>query len=297
MKRIGYVLLMIMVLSFNEIKAQTLPAVQKILFCTENSEQKDLILPYGTKIQNCYSIHQTFFVINNGPTFDQRLMKTSLDKIIPNVNETGFAVLDWEGPAYWEVLHPGKFTSDTIINNFLFALRYAKKLRPNIKWGYFGFPPRKYVVRGEDWVDYSIPVLKEVDIITPSSYLWYQGVEGFGDKWTTQLLMSYNIQYAIKMGILLNKPVYPFIWKRYGDNAKLIDVSSFTQYVKAILSTEYLGHRVDGIWWYSTLNFYYDNRSQFPLLVDEFKNVTDIKVYEAKLIKTYLDSIMPYVKQ
>ncbi|MCE5174376.1 MAG: hypothetical protein ABFC90_03960 [Bacteroidales bacterium] len=299
MKPMYLILLMIAALSFSNLNAQF---VQKILFKSENSYQDKFIIDNG--LEEIFALSQNHFVNDDGLTFNKKLMETSMDRIIPNKSQSGFASLDWEGYPYDVIRGVKGVDADdpkniAFLNAFIAALNYAKFLRPNMKWCYYSMPPvsySKYKEGNLEWVERCMPLLRAVDFLNPSLFLFYDGLDVDG------MFVSQNIdakiRYALELGKKLNKPVYPDVWQRYHPRSqtngnKLIEVSTFTEFIRKVLNTENLNNRVNGISWWHCIGYLYRNQAGDPVLEAEFANVTNLGVYQIDLFQKYLDSLKP----
>lgn len=298
MKKTNIVSLMLLVLSFNTLSAQN---TQKIIFCCENSSaQYQFVSANG--LDKIYMIGLNDALLD----YDALALERVLNTTIPDKNQSGYAFLDWEGEYFVALKHPTntlKLTHDQIVNRFIFAIQNAKKLRPNIKWTYYGMPLSWALGVPANWKEINYALYKELDFLAPSVYLRYEReiggerVEGLDTKFTTNFMVN-NLKYSLKLGVELNKPVYAFIWMRYSEDYynKLIDLASFTKYVRSIITTSNYGRKADGIIWWNCINFLYERRATCAssvVLLEEFKNVTDINAYQTTLFQKYLDSIKP----
>lgn len=290
------IVLVVSLLSYTTINGQS---SQKILFASE-------VNPVQLNFMNMNGLERVYLIgLDDAlPRFNKKTLATTLDNLIPDKNQIGYAVLDWEGVflAALRGTNTTGYSYNAILNRFISTIKYAKMLRPNLKWGFYGLPPRRYRGVPLNFIEHNDLLYKELDFFSPSIYLWYEDLdgvkaEGLGNKFTTHFMAS-NLKYALKLGAKLNKPVYPFVWMRYSETyyPKIIDITSFTQYIKSILTTDNFGRKVDGIIWWDCINFLYERRTTnvgSAVLLDEFKNVVDINTYQTTLFQRYLDSIKP----
>lgn len=273
---------------------------QKILFSSEYKNQMHRKFLKKTKMDSIILFYQDDFVKNNALNFDKDLMLKNINKRIPNENAVGFAVLDWEGDATKILLgikEVSKLEYDKMVDNYIASIQYAKKLRPKMKWGYYNFQP---IIYGEIHFGYDkivkeqwLKILKNVDFLTPSLYVLDDRSE-IADNFSYNYGRS-NAEYSIKLGLELNKPVYPFIWHRYSDHSKksshaLIELQHFEKFVKGILGAKYKNKKVDGVIWWECENFLYNNLKILPAAKD-YKNVSDKNTYQNTVLETYFKRI------
>ena len=184
------------------------------------------------------------------------------------------------------------------------AIRLAKKLRPNVKWGFFGIPfqPFKNDKRQSN-VD--IPLLSECDAFFPQLYFDYNPGNGNGRRSRSekQDWLDFNLKNILAMASKMNKPVLGFIWHRYyspgfKNNAlKLIPLDEFNEYVKETMAYSNNGKSVDGLIMWGNDTYFYTTKSQ-PL-VDEFKATggSDFKAYHDTLVYRYANKINATINQ
>ena len=295
MKILKWIVLLLVVVSFHKLDAQV---PQKLIFYAENTVQKKFAVDNSLQTYNI--IYQNFFLIKADSLFSPASMEKAMDKTIPDKNATGLGVLDWEGYPYNVVIGYQK-ASDLEYQKWLKAyidvIKYAKFLRPKMKWSFYAMPPRTYqqyiqIKEPWPWLDKFIPLLREVDFLAPGCYLWYAGADGIGNKFMDHYLDVY-VRYSVELGVKLNKPVYPFVWNRYSDNSKMMDKNTFYQYVYRIITTLNFGKRVDGILWWNCEDYLYSTRAGNTYLTEEYKTITDRFAYQIQIFQTYLNAIKP----
>lgn len=249
-------------------------------------------------------IYQGEFVEGESLVFDRKLMEETINKRIPNKNQTGYAVLDWEGKAV-QILIGYKEVSDAkyvaVRMNYIASIKYAKKLRPKMKWAFYNFPFLNYVQKGELWDGYDafvrkkiMPILNSVDFLTPSLYILKDERTTESDNLTFNYAKS-NTEYAIQLGRELKKPVYPVIWNRYlsqNRNTALIELAYFERFVKTIIDTEYKGNGIDGIIWWNCEDYVYNHRSDFKSTEIEYSKVTDKDKHIDSIFQDYYKTII-----
>lgn len=292
-------LVLFLVFSANTIFSQK---QQKLLFAGENYAWQNQFAT-DNKLQRVYLLYQSDFVDADGITFNRKRMLNSIDKFIPNKLDTGYAVLDWEGAIYDVLVRGGTIpilTHQDYMNRFIAAIQYAKLLRPYVRWSYYAIPHKLYVQYSsysmENNMKWILPLLKECDFMAPSLYFLYDG-STLNKQFVTQYMDS-NVKYALEIGSKLKKPVFIFVWHRYHplsttNGNKLIDFSTFKATLSRFKDAEYFNNKVDGVIWWNSEDTNAASRTVNPIMMEEYKNVTDVAGYKLKVLQSYLDSIRP----
>ncbi|SFW65262.1 Hyaluronidase [Sinomicrobium oceani] len=240
--------------------------------------------------------YQNFFVTDN--KVDEAKLKRQIESKIPSETATGFAVLDWEGEAIKVFQNQDDQEKlDFYINEFLKAIRLAKKLRPNVKWGYYHILYISYWGKISDFRKQNKklePIIREQDFIAPSLYVYNTGLRYkiSGHKYLRKKLLQ-----ALEMGDKYNLPVYPFVWHRTPKKTghEFIPVEVFEHVVNLISSTEYSGKTAKGIFWWHSESYSYRNRKRFDVAKREYFNVKDLDTYQYDMFKEYYGSIEKYI--
>lgn len=277
---------------------------KKLFFESEYANKIKTKIFNETKMDSMIFIYQGEFVKGQSLVFDRKLMEETINKRIPNKNQTGYAVLDWEGEAT-HILYGFKKVSDAkyvaVRMNYIASIKYAKKLRPNMKWAFYNFPFLNYVQKGElsegydDFVRKKImPILNTVDFFTPSLYILKDERTLESDNLTFSYAKS-NTEYAIKLGKELKKPVYPVIWNRYlsqNRNSALIELPYFEKFVKTIIDTQYNGKEIDGIIWWNCEDYVFNHKSELKSTAIEYSKVKDKDKHINAIFHTYYERII-----
>jgi hypothetical protein len=165
----------------------------------------------------------------------------------------GYAVLDWEVPVFrWIKKGPGTPEFDRAVANMLEALRLARSLRPNAKWGYYGLPRKEYWARNEAWREESRalqPLVAEVDALFPSVYDHYR--DGI-DRKTEKEHAYIRDNVAMALEVADGKPVFAYVTHRYhGSNEKAgkdrIPLDELKGNVRAVFEAEHQGRKATGV--------------------------------------------------
>ncbi|REC63114.1 hypothetical protein DRF65_07780 [Chryseobacterium pennae] len=270
---------------------------QQIFFCSEihNPTQQEFVRK--NKVKNFYIFYQDY-IIDRDLNLDKDKLKKEIDRQIPSTKASGYAALDVEAESLLIILKEKKVSINEynrIINNHINMIRYAKSLRPNIKWSFYGYnlTSYPYVTDGHenDITVGTYPLLRELDFLAPSMYLQ--------DKKTSENLdiiktfVSSNLTLSLKLGKKFNKPVYPFVWNRYHNVSSentLIDPSDFQWYVSQILNFTYNKRKVDGVIFWNSETYIYETNKNMNVR-NEYRNVKDIKEYQTGVLQEYWNTI------
>jgi hypothetical protein len=269
---------------------------KKIFFSSVKNNKAHAKLLAETKMDSMIIFYQNEIVLNDALKFDTKTFAESIKNRIPKINQKGYAVLDWEGNAN-QILYGIKNVSDkeynSVRNNYIQTIQYAKKLRPNIKWGFYNYPFLDFgkVSKGHDaFVRKKImPILKNVDFLAPSIYILVDDRTETSDTFAYSYAQS-NAEYAIKLGAELNKPVFPFIWHRYGSPNKsygLIEFSYFENFIKSISDANYLGKKIDGIIWWECEDYVFNSRKTYKNVEKEYGNINNKENHIETIYRNY----------
>jgi hypothetical protein len=228
------------------------------------------------------------------PTLDETAFRGRIEKAFPDPNATGIGALDWEGSAFSKLRSgdPGSDDYRQGLNQYIRAIQIAKYMRPNVKFGFYALPFTDREADYQKWNDATAPLLQECDIFFPSLYQYYPQSSTRGDKESSYV--KNNMVLVLKLAAQYNKQVMPFIWHRlYPDNKEhglaLISQTGFEKRVQYLVTTQYQGKGIDGIVWWSSDNYYFNQNS--PTMQHEAPAGTDFKSYHEKLIVRYGEGI------
>ncbi len=183
--------------------------------------------------------------------------------------------LDWEGPADDNASH----CDPVAIGELLKGLREVKRVFPNAKVGYYNMPRVSYwesdgagggvIVDDQhralvDAANVCIrPILDEMTAWFPSMYQFYPSWEsGMESRYLNN--QAQNLQYVrwntdnvLKIRGARDVPIYPYVWPRFHnsnaiDGGRLIYRPDFEEYMRAHLSTEVNGRKIDGLLWWDS---------------------------------------------
>jgi hypothetical protein len=210
-----------------------------------------------------------FDVKDNGE-IDSAYFRKRIKDLVPERNFSGPAVLDWEGKAYevFRTEQPGSPKFQEYLQKYIGLLAYAKKLLPNAKWGYYGFPLTTYWWKTDSlWQPRNqalVPLLQASDMLFPYLYDFFQdGSMGWLDE---EGYVKTNTEQCLALGASVKKPVVPFIWHRYHDATEKIGLlqipeEEFRNHLKVMMETTYQGNKIYGlVWWQEEMYFTSDTR-------------------------------------
>lgn len=249
-------------------------------------------------IQNVFFVNGSYIDKDNDLKVDREIFEKNLERIAPNPDADGIGVLDWEGNGLimLDKLELDDPAFKEIEMEFIKAYKIAKKLRPNIKWGFYGLPFRDYWNRNEKWRtknDKLKGILAATDAIYPSVYDFYENSNPYVGKKRDSLYVDENVTLALQYGKEFNKSVLPFYWHRWHNSntingMKLIPWEEFEQHIIAGISARYEDHKVEGIvWWGSDIYFYNKN----SIVKEEIDKEGDFDTYQDNLIKKYTSKV------
>lgn len=270
---------------------------QQIFFCSEiqNPIQQEFVK--RNKAKNFYIFYQDY-IIDRDLNLDKAKFKAEVDKQIPDTKMSGYAALDVEAESVLILLKEKKVSANEynrILNNHIGMIRYAKSLRPNVKWSFYGYnlTSYPYVTKGhENNVTVgTYPLLKELDFFAPSMYLHDKKTPENIDRIKT--FVSSNLTLSLKLGKKFNKPVYPFVWNRYHNvesENTLITPNDFQWYVDQLLNFSFEKTKVGGVIFWNAESYIYQTNKNSNVR-KEYKDVKDINKYQTEVLQEYWNTI------
>lgn len=230
---------------------------------------------------------------------DEQAFTNAIEKRIPNTSVYGYAVIDWEGkievPLEFGDANSPEYQSS--LAEFTKTIELAKKLRPKMKWGFFGMPFPPLDKRDTRTNNIVTPLLQLSDVFYPQFYVPYnmkQAQTGSRSIAEKDQFVSDNLLQALTLAQQMNKPVIVFVWHRFysagfkQNSLQLIPLNEFDEYMKEILALNYKGKKVEGLILWGADTYYYSVKSK-PV-VDEFdgSKSKDFKSYHDSLIYKYM---------
>lgn len=232
---------------------------------------------------------------NNIGQVNYELLINSISKKIPNKNEEGICILDWEGPQF-EYLKFAKIDYDSmnrIVKKFNDMLTFARQLRPYAKWGIYDMPVTTYWVKQDtSWQIRSkiiVPLIKNCDILCPSLYDFFS--TGSYEWMDDEAYYKINTERALILSKKYNKKVYPFMWHRYHDATEKIGLTcinpdEFVTQLKLINKIKVDNKGIDGLIWWQEDQYYLGIKH--PVILNELKGRTN-ESYLDEIALKYLD--------
>ncbi|HWW42662.1 hypothetical protein [Pedobacter sp.] len=268
-----------------------------------NSMQQQYIK--ANNIKSAIIFYQVDVAPGDGRNLNSDLFTKRINEKIPDANATGVGIVDWEVHAN-EVFtnNDDPVEHQRMVNEFIKTIAIAKKMRPNVKWGFYGMPIRTFDAPSSKWTSANrslTPLFKIVDVLAPSLYIYNSDPQvyslvapkverGRGDHLAT------NLQETLQIAKTLNKEVYPFIWQRINSGNKeialqLVPLNTFKNYVSTILNSNYQGKKVSGVIWWDSQSYFYQTRAKFGGLANEYKSVRNVDQYNLDIFKKYYNCI------
>ena len=244
------------------------------------------------RLANVTVIYEKYFVDDNSRFNRQRFQRT-IDAVLPDKNQSGYAVLDWEGESFIKLIGDKKTTPqeyNQIQNEFIEAITCAKQIRPNIKWSFFGFNPSAYPYadhRLKLQTEKMSPLLSHLDFFAPALYIQDE-INGENNPQNIRFIYS-NLKNTILLN-KTNKEIFPFIWHRYHnteENNYLIGDEGFKWYISKILSTEINSRKVTGVIWWNSESYLAEKKNKSKTLQQEFNRQSKNANYQYHLLAHY----------
>jgi len=285
------VCIVLMVLSGNGICYLQAQSPVKLYHCMVDLEdpQKNVMKKYN--IEAAVLIDGRYIDPKNTGYIDSVSFAKAILTFFPGPADGGLGLLDLEDENYKSLRNEGrsKVPISVALEQFIKMVRIAKNLRPNVKWSVYNIPYTTYYDKTENWKSQQTfldPLLKELDIFTPSLYDFYPASVDWADD---KAYFTENIKIALELGHLYNKPVMPYIWNRWHDsNAKsgllLIDENEFEQDMRWIIQSRFENTAVTGLIWFDAHTDFYrikpELKKQDNLKVGARENQTSVKVFD-----------------
>lgn len=229
-KFIKIVLFSILLMGYSFLSAQTKKRVYFAMDDIELSTVKEI--KRLSNVLECKIVYGDFIYPNKSKVLVEDVFRKEINRLFPNSQSSGVGMLDWEGQLYHD-LFADKATEEQKINaakEFVRAVKIAKKIRPNIKWGFYSIPNPLQYHYTEASRKYLKMILDECDVVMPSFYLQ--------SKSETPNRKLFNL-FKFLTDVNINKPIYPIIWDRYSTTDKalnydLINETVFFNYINQL---------------------------------------------------------------
>lgn len=265
---------------------------------------KEINNPAQNKFLEDHNISSFLIIYQQFYTTNERLDEQKLEKQIieryPNKDATGFCVLDWEGKSMEAFKNPKNKKFQYYVNQFVKTLKFAKKLRPNVKWAFYHLPYISYwdnVKKGRGKNLALDLIFSNQDFIAPSLYVFFPE-EDYWDK--NIAYIKNNMEIALEIGYKYSKPVYPFIWHRaHPGNKKfaneLLPPIFFKQTINQISSASYKNKRATGVFWWHCENYFYRNKDKLKSIGKEYLKVKHKEQYQYDIFEKYYQVLKPCI--
>lgn len=216
---------------------------------------------------------------------NETTLKRAIIKAFPDVNSTGYGVLDWEGKAFHTLIYKDSKNKEfkNTIAQFVKALQIAKQMRPNVKWGFFNLPFRRLLFNSDSkWMTQNNHVhdlLVNIDIFYPVFYP--RTLNDRLDVGFLNLLKRLNIKYE--------KEVVAFIWHRVEGSENRyskINKTDFVNNAKILLDDA----NVSKVVWWSQDTYFYRNKNK--TFLNEAKSWNDFQKNYENLIIDYSETLL-----
>ena len=267
----------------------------RILFALEENSPIQKRVVNDHQLQTVTIFYQVDFTTREN--FDIKKFINSVNSKIPKVGNSGYAVLDWEGEkemALNQQKDPNEFLKAK--NDFINAIKMAKKLRPNMKWSFYGFPTTNFWSPDVKWENRNNrlhDLFVQMDFFAPSLYLFYPPMQ-LSSVMTKNYLRK-NLAFSFRLSKKYKKEVIPFIWHRYHPSndkygLKQVYENDFRHYVETLFHYSSDGINVQRVIWWNAENFYYNNRNHYRNISQEYSNVT-FEAQQTTIFNKYLKII------
>lgn len=223
---------------------------------------------------------------------DKEVFIKSISFFFPNSKSSGILCIDLENTIYHNLYKFGINSTEfrEASQLFIWMLQTVKKIRPEVKVGFYGIPFRAYYANKNNTSKLDV-ILSKVDYIFPSLYTMYPNKQ-IG-KARNEKYLKDNLEIALDFGVRLNKPVVPFLWnlvhpsnKKFG--GQLVDKNEVLQNIDFIKKFKYKNKSVVGIVWWDP-----DSNSFSKMIKSKVKSYNeDPKAIQSELFKDYLEVYM-----
>ncbi|MBL1410339.1 hypothetical protein [Sphingobacterium faecale] len=244
---------------------------QQLFYYFDFEDVKLSIYLKDNGIQKVLFIDEHAFATGTYFGFNEQKLRKSVEELYPDPLATGFCYIDLEAPYIDELVNEPSDTETfkRSLSYYLQILRSVKKLRPNVKWGYYGIPFTTYWNLDEsDWFVENIQKIEsliiESDVLFPSMYFFYSDEESNG--FQNDTYVKQNIENLIKISAKYNKMLLPFVMERFHpSNRKLglqkIPEQQFLRHIRNMLEVTVEQRRIDGIVWWNADKYFYNNKT------------------------------------
>jgi len=258
---------------------------KKVFIAMDDLESTTIGELSSTGVKQCKIIYGDFIYPKKSHALVTDVFVREIERLFPNKNSNGFGLFDWEGDLYYDIIFDKASSKEKsyAVSQFLKAIHIAKKLRPNVKWGFYGLPNPKYLIKNKHSNQTIRKVLNKTDFVVPVIYISSPNNIQKQESYFNQIKSLVN-------GI--DVPVYPIVWDRYNSldskyRRKLIPSDVLNTYISTILNQDIF----DGlIYWGKDTWFYSGNKN-----IDG-KNI-DAKSFKRKYNKRVISNVRLMLKK
>lgn len=229
-------------------------------------------------------VYGDFIHSTNSNILNEKTLRQEIIRLFPDVKTKGYGMLDWEGPVFNKItgLENSDLNFNDSLNEFLKTIRLAKKLRPNVKWGFFDIPLRREFFDSENkWKTQ----IHNVEKILLNSDVLYTA---FYKQSPTYNFSSSNLATFLELSNKYKLELLPVVWNRYDTPNKkyrhqLIAETQFRKMVTDIFNYQYKGRRVNHIVWWGRDSWFY---KAYKTTVNEAKTFEEYdKKYNERVLR------------
>jgi hypothetical protein len=271
----------------------------ELIMCMSALRGKAEKIVVKNKIVNAQLINMGFVDREDKGCIDEIKLTQVIEKLFPDTTKKYIGIFDWEGKAFDDLvrLPAENIRFQQVIKEYIKVCYIAKKLRPNVRFGFYALPIRNYWNPDDKWRKENlklIPLLKEVDVLFPSIYDFYKDSDPNAGFIKDHVYVHTNVAMAIQFGKQFNIPVFPVVWHRWlnaeehGGNC-LIPLEEFIPHIKAALSVNDHGTKINGLVWWGEDSYFLQTKTK--ALIREVATKPNFETYEYEIIKSYSKAI------
>lgn len=246
---------------------------------SQNNGRKYYFLDYHT-VDDVSLKHESIKIIGNSGidpndrgVVDYAILERNLKKLFPKEIDRGILCIDLENSIYQNLRNNdrGSIKATKSIEQFLTMLDFIKKKRPNIKVGIYALPfPFYYSSHKRRNESGKLDeIIKNVDIIFPSLYIYYPAAQkGLKSNFT---FLKENLEAACSLAKKHNKEVIPLVWYLVHPSNKkykhaMLEKSEMKSYIDFIWNFSESEFKLKGIWIWNSPTPFIKKSAQTSLL-------------------------------
>lgn len=266
----------------------------KKLYLSQNLVHPDIeAYVSDNKIEEVKLIGRKYIDPESDLVFNESRFLQHLQESFPEANVTGVVMLAWEGKHYKNLAQEKDTVALKRSSEALIAvIKSARSIRPNLKYGYYAIPGRRFWNRDAQWKEQTSHLEKLTtasDVLFPSLYLLYSDQQV--SKNDNKEYAEDNVIRALALGSKYEIPVYPVFWHRYATGnkelgLKLIPVDEAREHLGNILATGYSGQTPAGLVWWGADRYFFNIKR--PEILNEIAEGEEFEDYFGELFFNYL---------